>query len=112
MRGVKRFERKHGGAGGTAGALHHRKPNHRPRRRAEIRHLEVDRTYGYLLTERFPVKHSPGTVLLRYNDLKSNAAYRTKTFPITEMQWIRSRHHACAESEFRSAASTKLLRLI
>ena len=40
---MKVFERKYGGAGRTPGSLHHREPDHGPRRRTEIRHQQKHR---------------------------------------------------------------------
>ena len=46
------FERKYGGAGGAPRSLHHREPDYGPRSRAEIRHQQVNRTYGCNKKER------------------------------------------------------------
>ncbi len=57
-RGVLCFEGKYGGAGGAPGSVHHREPDHGPRRRAEIRHQQVHRPQGHLRAAA-PVQQGP-----------------------------------------------------
>lgn len=44
--GVLRYARRSGAAGQRAGPVHDREPDHRPRRRQEVRRQQIHRTYG------------------------------------------------------------------